>query len=221
MTPELVVFDVDGTLHDTFRWWGPVIRRGVAAFARSAGYEPILPDDVLAHAVVGMKDEDVFAPFLPPGLRHRWRELRDIVVPLECEELRSGTDYLYPGIPALLTHLRRHGIRVALASNCRQDYFTAVCAGQRLAALSDWQFCLDSAGVTSKTDMVRRAIEAAGTHRAVVVGDREPDLEAARTLDLPFWWRRNARCDLHAEADLVWDGDPEALARAAGVPGIS
>ena len=35
--PELVVFDVDGTLHDTFRWWSPIIRAGLQQKQRKNG----------------------------------------------------------------------------------------------------------------------------------------------------------------------------------------
>ena len=61
--PELIVFDVDGTLHDTFRWWAPVIRSGLARFAAMHGLDVTMPTDAEAEAVVGMRDAGVWAPF--------------------------------------------------------------------------------------------------------------------------------------------------------------
>jgi len=217
--PDLVVFDVDGTLHDTFRWWAPVIRSGVQRFAERHGIDLVLPNDTEAEAVVGMKDAGVWAPFLPEGHKHRWQELRAVVLPMEVEVVSSGVDYLFPGVRALLPHLRAIGVKVALASNCRSTYMGAMQNGQGLAALSDWQFCLDSDGVETKTDMLRLAREAAAAQRVVMVGDREPDHEAARALGWPFVWRRNTRCRID-DAELVWDGDPGALLRGLGLPGI-
>ncbi|MGE3171584.1 MAG: HAD family hydrolase [Planctomycetota bacterium] len=220
LPPDLVVFDVDGTLHDTFRWWAPIIRQGLQQFARQTGIDIPMPSDQEAEAVVGMRDAGVWSPFLPEEHKHRWQDLRAVVVPLEVAEITRGVDYLFPGVRELLPHLRRLGVRVALASNCRTTYMTAVQHGQGLAALSDWQFCLDSPGVDHKRDMLAEARRVAGARRPVMIGDREPDHEAAEAHGWPFVWRRNVRCDL-THADAVWDGDPDQLLGILGLGRIS
>lgn len=219
LPPELVVFDVDGTLHDTFRWWAPVIRSGLARFAEQNRLAVVMPTDAEAEAVVGMRDAGVWAPFLPEGHKHRWQDLRAVVLPMEVETVSDGTDYLFAGVRPLLQHLRRIGVKTALASNCRRTYMGAMQHGQGLAALTDWQFCLDSPGVQSKTDMLKEAQKAARATRVVMVGDREPDLEAARALGWPFVWRRNDRCRLD-DVELVWDGHPSHLLGGLGLSAI-
>lgn len=217
LPPELVVFDVDGTLHDTFRWWSPIIRAGLQRFCREQGIDARMPSDAEAEAVVGMKDAGVWAPFLPDAHKHRWQELRAVVLPMEVEEVSRGVDYLFAGVRPLLVHLRAIGTKVALASNCRRTYMGAMQNGQGLAAISDWQFCLDSPGVQTKTDMLRLARETAAARRVVMVGDREPDHEAARALGWPFVWRRNQRCSID-DADAVWEGEPAQLLAMLGLP---
>jgi phosphoglycolate phosphatase len=214
--PDLVIFDVDGTLHDTFAWWAPIIRAGVARYAEQNGLQIELPDVRAAEAVVGMKDAGVWAPFLPDSHKDRWLDLRAVVLPMEVAEVSRGVDYLFAGIREMLPHLRSIGVQVALASNCRSTYMNAMCEGQGLRELSDWQFCLDSPGVESKTDMLRLAREAAGAKRVVMVGDREPDHEAALAHGWPFVWRRNDRCTIDA-ADWVWDGDPNEFLSMLGL----
>jgi len=218
--PDLVVFDIDGTLHDTFAWWPRVLRRGLAGFAAPAGLQLSMPDDAAACAVVGEADAGVWAPFLPASHQHRWRELRAVVLPLELEELTSGADHLFTGVRALLVHLRGLGVRLALASNCHREYLEAFCEGQGVAALTDWQFCLDSPGCPTKADMLRAATAAAGSRRAVMVGDRDNDLQAARAAGLPFVWRFNDRC-APAPVDAVWHGEPAELLGQLGLPRIS
>jgi phosphoglycolate phosphatase-like HAD superfamily hydrolase len=213
--PRLVVFDVDGTLQDTFAWWPRVLRRGLALFGAAHDLTVELPDDATACAVIGKRDAEVWAPFLPTTHREHWPQLRAAIVPLECEELHGGTDYLYPGVRDMLSRLRQLGVRVALASNCRRQYFTAVCEGLGLGPLSDWQFCLDSKGVNDKRDMVASALAAADTRSAVMVGDREGDQEAAHAHGLPFIWRRSAYCQL--DADATWSGDPDELFAILGL----
>jgi len=217
--PELVVFDVDGTLQDTFQWWPRVIRAAVKLFGERHGLEIAPPDDASACAVVGLADAEVWGPFLPASHAGRWLELREFAVPLEIAELHAGRDYLFDGVRALLGHLRQLGVRVALASNCRARYFAAVCEGQGLGELSDWQYCLDSQGGCTKAEMVALALEAAGTSHAVMVGDRETDQAAARAAGLPFVWRVQEHAALR-DPDGRWHGDPDELLGLMGFPAI-
>ncbi len=210
LPPELVIFDVDGTLQDTCRWFPTVVRRGLARFAEREGIDVAMPTDAEACAVIGKRDAGVWAPFLPEAWKPRWAELRAVVIPMECDELRSGVDYLFPGVRRALSDLREAGVKTALASNCRAQYFEAVREGLGLGYLTDWQFCLDSAGIATKADMLKAAMRAAGTRAAVMVGDRESDQEAARAHGLPFVWRPSPFCRLE-DVDASWDGDPAEL----------
>ena len=97
----------------------------------------------------------------------------------------------------------------------------AVQRGQGLRALSDLQFCLDSDGVETTADMLALAAEATGARRVVMVGDREPDRDAARELGWPFVWRANDRCSMEPDSDAVWDGEIGELLRLLELPGIS
>ncbi len=219
---ELVVFDVDGTLHNTFAWWHRVVSKAVQAFAQLRGVHIPAPEQAMAEGVVGMADSEVWAPFLPADLKDEWVAFRDVVVPLEVAELHRGVDYLFPHVRELLLGLRESGVGTALASNCRSRYFAAVCDGQGLGAITDSQWCLDSQGVECKTDMLRQAWTVAGKpDHVVMVGDREPDFTAAQAMDWPFIWRRNDRCDLGAELsarDADWSGDPGHFRGLVGLP---
>lgn len=218
--PELVLFDVDGTLNGVELWWPDLIRKGVAEFATRAGIELVPPDDRQALAVVGAADRDVWSPFLPLDQQHRWAELREHVLPMEVELLCSGRDFLYPGVVPLLDALRDQGCKIALASNCPGAYMDAIADGQGLRAKTDWQFCLDSPGVGTKADMLRLAMEAAGTEKAVMVGDRHSDHRAALANGLPFIWRTNDLCEI-SDADGIWDGPPNDLLTLLGLIRIS
>ena len=184
--PELVIFDVDGTLQDTSQWWPGVIAEGVTRYGKVIGRDLPLPDAAAANAVLGHKDEQVWGPFLPDDLRSRWKELREVTIPLEIDQLRAGRDWLFPGTRPMLRELRAAGVRLALASNCRSRYFTAVREGQGLGELVDAAFCLDTPGVSCKRDMVAQALAQAGTRRAVMVGDRRVDEDAATFHGIPF-----------------------------------
>ena len=215
-TPGLAIFDVDGTLHDTFRWWTKVFSAGIRAFGEAKGLDLPVPDRTTLESVVGNKDEGVWVPLLPPEHRDLWVELRQFIIPREVAEISSGTDYLFPGVRELLPHLRAQGIQCALASNCRAGYFQGVKEGQGLGPLVDSAWCLDSDGVDTKTDMLRNAMAVAGTERAVMVGDRDADQNAAREAGLPFIWRHNDKFPLD-DVDGVWDGTVAGFCRLVGL----
>ena len=105
--PELLIFDVDGTLNGIELWWPDLLRRGLRRFADAMGLVLSEPDDRAALAVVGEKNEGVWSPFLPVEQQHRWDELRGVVLPMEVEVLCSGVDYLYRG--EFLRQSLRHG----------------------------------------------------------------------------------------------------------------
>ena len=201
--PALVVFDVDGTLQNTMAWWPDCAARGVRDFGERIGVELPLPSRELAASVVGLADEDVWSSLLPHEHRARWRDLRDLVVPIECEILRSGDDFLFAGTRELLEELCEAGSRIALASNCRAQYFAAVLEGQGLGAYVDEAWCLDSPDVETKTCMLRNALASAGlpASAAVMVGDRDSDQRAAAGLGLRFV----LRCGFHEPSDLPAD----------------
>ncbi len=215
---ELAIFDVDGTLNGIELWWPDLIRQGVQSFAAAEGLQLPLPDDQQALAVVGNKNEEVWAPFLPAAEKHRWRDLRALVLPLEVALLRSGVDYRYPGVVETLTGLRDAGLQLALASTCGSEYMAAIAQGQGLAKHTDWQFCLDSEGVDTKADMLRNAMRVAETQSAVMVGDRVSDQLAALEVGIPFVWRVNTACEIRG-ADGHWDGAPNHLWALLGVSG--
>lgn len=217
--PSLVIFDVDGTLQDSLRWWPRVARAGVAALAQRIATDiPTLTDEQ-AHAVVGLPDPELWTCLLPEALAQHWCLLRDCILPLEIEVLHAGEDYLFPGTKELLTELRGEGVKLALASNCRQEYFDSVLLGQGLGAYVDAAFCLDSDGVRDKSDMLARAMELFGTRDAIMVGDRESDAVAARENGLPFVLRSGylSKDDLEADAYAASQAEiADAIRRLVG-----
>src|SRR5690606_23576210 len=93
--------------------------------------------------------------------------------------LARGEAVLLPGVREALVTLRERGVRLGIASNCGKTYLRAA---METLGLSEWieeARCLDSVGVTTKTDMVRDLLWTFATRSVVMVGDRRGDRDAA------------------------------------------
>jgi len=182
---DAVLFDLDGTLVATDRFWVEAARAGSRRAFEELGLEHAMPSAQDWMSIVGLGAEEGFArlfPELPPGQR--------AVIRARCEAeeqdaLRSGAAALLPGVEEALTALRARGAKLGIASNCGQDYLDAMLHGLGLARLVDEARCLDSPGVRSKAGMLADLLDAFGTRAAVMVGDRRGDLDAASENGLP------------------------------------
>jgi phosphoglycolate phosphatase len=182
---DAVVFDLDGTLVATDRFWIDAARVGARRAFAELGLDRPMPTALEWMSLVGLPLATGFArlfPDLHPAARARVQEL--------CEEeehaaLRAGGAALLPGVEETLEELRSAGVRLGVASNCGHAYLASMMDDLSLAQWIEEARCLDSAGVANKADMVAQVLDAFGTRSAVMVGDRLGDRDAAWANGLP------------------------------------
>ena len=183
---DAVLFDLDGTLVATDRFWGPAARTGCRRAFRELGLDREPPSSEAWMDMVGL-------PF-DQGLRQVLPELDAAslaVVGRHClaeeeRRLQAGGAAPMPGALELLGGLAQAGVAVGVASNCSGAYLEHMLGpGLGLGPLVREARCLDSPGVRHKADMIRDLLAVFGTRRAVFVGDRETDREAAWENGLP------------------------------------
>ncbi len=182
---DTVVFDLDGTLVATDRFWVDAARVGARRAFAELGLERALPSAAEWMSLVGLPLTQGFARLFP-DLDDRARAR----VQAACEEeehrvLRAGGAALLPGVADTLAALRERGVRMGIASNCGRDYLSNMMDGLGLSRWVEEARCLDSAGVRTKTDMVADILKTFDTRSAVMVGDRLGDRDAAWANGLP------------------------------------
>lgn len=208
MPYSLVIFDLDGTLADSFPWF----RRHVNGVADRFGFRRIADEDVegLRHADL----RDIFIRLevpawkLPAIARHMRR--------LKGQHLKDIP--LFRGADAMLHTLAEAGFRLALVSsdseaNARRQL------GQ-LAGLFSHFDC--GASVFGKAAKFRRVVRRAGfkPEAVISIGDEVRDIEAARAAGIACgavrWGFASAEA-LHAcTPDLIFER-MEDIARELGV----
>ncbi|MEW6074503.1 MAG: HAD family hydrolase [Planctomycetota bacterium] len=182
---DAVVFDLDGTLVATHRFWAQAARTGARSALAALGVAREVPSPREWMALVGRPADEAFAtlfPELPPAAR---AAIREACFAEERRLLAAGGASLMPGAEETLRTLRAAGLRLAIASNCSAPYLAHMQDALGLRALVAEARCLDSPGVADKADMVEQVLAALGTRRALMVGDRGLDRDAAWANGLP------------------------------------
>lgn len=182
---DAVLFDLDGTLVATERFWPDAARLGARrAFAELAIERP-LPSTADWMGLVGLPTTEGFDGLFPELSEGDRRHVQRRCIEAEEELLRDGRAAPLPGVVETLGSLRADGVWIGVASNCGRRYLAAMMDGLGLARWVHEARCLDSAGIGTKADMVADLLGTFGTRSAVMVGDRRGDRDAGWANGLP------------------------------------
>jgi phosphoglycolate phosphatase len=179
----LVIFDLDGTLVDSF----DDIRAGIAAACRDI--DTVADERLLKLATRGVALEDFFREATgrePTEEAERFRRFvasyRHHYLPACVVRTRP-----FPGVPETLAALRAQSRTLAVATTKRTDTAERVVEGTGLAPLL--HAVAGSDGLAHKPDpaVLRRAAALAGADLAgaVMVGDTDRDVGAAKAAGIP------------------------------------
>jgi phosphoglycolate phosphatase len=197
MPYSLVIFDLDGTLADSFPWF----LRNVNGIADRFGFRRIADGDVeqLRHAGSReiVKRLEVPTWKLPLIARHMRRMKADHI---------DGIP-LFPGVEAMLRGLRDGGLTLALVSSDHEAN-----ARRQLGAVANLFAHFDcGASLFGKAKKFRRLVKRTGVspQQVLSVGDEVRDIEAARTAGIAcaaVMWGYAAPDALRAlKPDLVFE----------------
>lgn len=212
---DAVLFDLDGTLVATERFWPDAAREAcLEAFPRLGITRPVPPAAVWMDMVglpIGPAFEGAF-PDLAPSTR---AALLEACVAHEHRWLAERRATLLPGVERTLDTLKAAGVRLGIASNCGADYLRLMLREVGLARWIDEARCLASPGVHDKADMVEDLLSTFDTRSAVMVGDRRGDRDAAWANGLPHVHvdRGYAATPERVDAEAVLDGMDELVPR--------
>lgn len=205
MTYRLVIFDVDGTLADSFPWFLRVLN-GVAD---KFGFRRTAPDEVEAMRNAGAAEilERLAVPRwkLPLIVRHmRALKTRDL------DEIP-----LFPGVDAVLAALFAREVVLAVVSSDDEDNVRRALGPSNAALIAHFACGASLFGKPRKFRTVLRRVGVPPAE-AIAIGDEVRDIEAARTVGIACgavaWGYADASALRAKNPDLVFTRMEEIVA---------
>ncbi len=182
---DAVLFDLDGTLLATDRFWIPAARVGARRAFAELGLVREIPSAEQWMSMVGLPLSEGFDAVFPDLSQAQRTLVQERCVEEEHFALESGAAALLPGVAEVLEELHDRGVPMGIASNCSQRYLDSAMLKPELKQFIHEGRCLDSPGIHNKAEMIEDLLLTFGTRSAVMVGDRRGDRDAAHANGLP------------------------------------
>lgn len=176
-TGKLAVFDIDGTLHKT-----EVMSVRAHEIVMREFSLPV-PDKETLFSTYGADTETILDILGVPKSRAYRQKFTERIELEERTQLMERAE-CYDGVLPALYALHASGIQIALCSMCDELYMDAFIRKFSLQEIVAFKRN-ESAG-TDKRLVLKELLEEAGPERAVMVGDRFYDKEAAVYCGIPF-----------------------------------
>lgn len=179
----LLIFDYDGTLHHTIEIYEPSVKTVYQGLVEEG---LVLPQELKRERIagwLGMNRQEMWedlAGNLP--LVRREAAAKEVAKQMK-KQIEMGHARWYPGVREVLDRLKQDGYPMVILSNCSIVYKEANWKGFQLERWFQKFYDCESYGFAPKTEIIKTVLEEQAETKAVVIGDRDSDLAAARAAD--------------------------------------
>lgn len=174
---KLVVFDLDGTLNKTELYAVPAHKKTLA------DYQIFDKSDELIISTFGARAHDCIHLLLGECDEQKANEYLKKYTAYEIETIKESAGE-FEGVSEMLDKLKQNGYSTAVCSNASERYIRMVLEALNIIDKIDYiQPLLPN---LIKDDTLRLLLEKVAPEKAVMVGDRVYDKNAAKANNLPF-----------------------------------
>lgn len=211
---KAVIFDMDGTLFNSFTVSYDAIREGFEQFWEDIGEKGQTPSWEKVKHFIGLPSYEFYPAILEPEYREHADKLEEYVGAAERRRLTDGHGRCFDGVHETLQVLKDRGYVLGCVSNAGKRYFDAVMDSCRLRDFFTRSEYLGDSFTGSKSIILGDwAREFGGGDTLVYVGDRKADIEAAHDAGVQavgVTWGYGSPREL-ASAEALIDRMPQLL----------
>ena len=179
-----IIFDFDGTLHDSMHIYRLALRRGYQWLVDAGKAEPRVFAYEDMEANIGLTTKDAWARMAPDIPWEITSQAAARVGAVMDELIDDGTARLFPGVPEMLQQVKDAGHTLVFLSNCRNAYRDAVRRAFGFDAWFSGYYTSEQFGGIPKEEIFETIrVDFPGPY--LVVGDRDKDLAIARVHGFP------------------------------------
>lgn len=188
MKKKLLVFDHDGTIHDTMRIYGPAFRSIYKTLVKKGLASDVELSDEKIGSYLGMNVKDMWEDFMPQLPTEERQKAASAIGRLMMQYLNEGKARWYQGTEETLEILKQQGYHMVILSNCETDqgrqYFEAF---QMERFFDKWYDC-ETYDFAPKSEIIKEIQKdyEKEIEQYIVIGDRDSDREAALSINCPF-----------------------------------
>ena len=179
----LLIFDYDGTLHHTIEIYEPSVKTEYQGLVEDG---LLRPQEVKRERIAGWLGKTRQEMWEEPAgnlpLVRREAAAKEVATQMK-KQIEMGHARWYPGVREVLDRLKQDGYPMVILSNCSIVYKEANWKGFQLERWFQKFYDCESYGFAPKTEIIKTVLEEQAETKAVVIGDRDSDLAAARAAD--------------------------------------
>jgi phosphoglycolate phosphatase len=174
-----IVFDYDGTLHDTSKIYITAFGRAYAELVRGGYAEERVFRDSEITRWLGCTSEEMWNTFMPSLPESVKRRSAQTIRTCMAELIREGRSSLFAGTAETLALLKSEGRHLVVLSNCAEAYMENHRRHFGLDELFDGYFCAETYKFIPKAEIFEYIKSEYGGEYCMV-GDRFHDFEAGK-----------------------------------------
>lgn len=187
----ILIFDYDGTLHDSMHIYGPAVRKCHEGLAAAALVPRRSISDEEIHSYLGLSIEEMWLLFAPELSPEKRAEGGQIIGSLLRESVQKGKALLYEGALNMLEELKKEGHKLVYLSNCTKSYKELHQKAFKLDQYFDEMYCSEEFAWKEKCEIAEILLEKwtlayeANAHQkeandkccqVIAIGDRRKDI---------------------------------------------
>lgn len=177
--PEMIIFDLDGTLWETME----TTCKSANEIMKKHNIDHEITKETVANTM-GCNFEESAKNYMPDIEREKRLLLMKEITDYNSRKLAEEGGNLYPNLEETLKKLKEK-YKLAIVSNCGPNYIESFLESSKLGVYFD-DFAAASKMQIPKGEAIRKVMERNNIENAIYVGDTQKDYEASKMAGIDF-----------------------------------